>query len=894
VRRQDWPLAEIIVLRDKVPFHKAINAAAEQVTTPFFLQVDSDMILDPHCVRALRRAMRPNVGIAVGYLRDAMMERVVGIKLFRTDCFKVAAFRDSITPDTDFGEEIRHAGWQTVFVGRPHGPSDLTTLGEHRPSYEPAYTYRKYLMEGQRYTHRRDIAGFRWHLGRLEHSRHPAAFVAQVALARGFFRPQNRDALGLMQGDEEFALLEEFLRCDKDPYSVKPADLRSAASATMRDRFYECFQIGKALFEAHDPVAFARFMKVLNSREDDPSLWICKLALCRGLLASTCGDNTVDGDRAFVLALLSNSGGLGVERSRLKILASADQPGTPDSRNLLLDSKDLIDEIMGHAADLGLRRFAVAPALAVEYVAEDRPDGAAYRTTPAKVMSFTDRNGRPRVNVPFRPFGHIVCTDRERLKGLFWCLGLLKGGYLFVHVRTSFGWYRELLPTLLAHNVFERLRRHPGQSAASKTAFALARIVHPSVRRYQPETRRVLMVTGNLGRGGSERQMVAVISELVRRDYDVKVLSLERDHPGVPSFAEEITRLGVAIEFTPETEGFFTASIGPSVSFFSPDFLALPEWFADRIAAIAAVIEREKPGAVHCWLDNPGVWGAIAACRLGVPRTVIQLGSTTAIIRRNAEIAGLLRHAYRALARNPSVKILNNSMAGARDYEAWLELPRGRIAVLYNGLITHSARIPKAGEATQFRAALGLAADAAVVGTVMRFVPEKDPDLWLDTAAAILELRPDVRFLIVGYGVLESEMRKRIESLGLSERIVLAGPIADTGLAYAAMDVVLLTSAVEGLPNVMIEAQAVGRPVIGPDVGGMREALLEGRTGFIVRRRHASSLAKAVITMLDDRHLRERIRIEGPEFIARRFGLERMADETLGYYRFATRRRMRR
>ena len=137
-----------------------------------------------------------------------------------------------------------------------------------------------------------------------------------------------------------------------------------------------------------------------------------------------------------------------------------------------------------------------------------------------------------------------------------------------MHVRTSFGWYRELLPTLLAHNVFERLRRHPGQSAASKTAFALARIVHPSVRRYQPEARRVLMVTGNLGRGGSERQMVAVISELVRRDYDVKVLSLERDHPGVPSFAEEITRLGVAIEFTPETEGFLTASIWPSDTFF--------------------------------------------------------------------------------------------------------------------------------------------------------------------------------------------------------------------------------------------------------------------------------------------------------------------------------------
>jgi glycosyltransferase involved in cell wall biosynthesis len=98
------------------------------------------------------------------------------------------------------------------------------------------------------------------------------------------------------------------------------------------------------------------------------------------------------------------------------------------------------------------------------------------------------------------------------------------------------------------------------------------------------------------------------------------------------------------------------------------------------------------------------------------------------------------------------------------------------------------------------------------------------------------------------------------------------------------MDVVLLTSAVEGLPNVMIEAQAVGRPVVATDVGGTREALLEGRTGIIVPQRQPESLAKAVITMLDDVNRRVRIRTEGPKFVARRFGLERMVDETLGYY----------
>jgi glycosyltransferase involved in cell wall biosynthesis len=169
----------------------------------------------------------------------------------------------------------------------------------------------------------------------------------------------------------------------------------------------------------------------------------------------------------------------------------------------------------------------------------------------------------------------------------------------------------------------------------------------------------------------------------------------------------------------------------------------------------------------------------------------------------------------------------------------------------------------------------------------MRFVSEKDPDLWLETAVEIAKSRPDVRFLIGGYGELEQNIMQRINALGLCGRVVLAGPVTDAGLIYSAMDVVLLTSAIEGLPNVIIEAQAVGRPVVATDVGGTREALDEGRTGVIVRPRSAANLAKAVIAMLANVDQRERVRTEGPEFVARRFGLERMVDETLGHYGFA-------
>ena len=73
----------------------------------------------------------------------------------------------------------------------------------------------------------------------------------------------------------------------------------------------------------------------------------------------------------------------------------------------------------------------------------------------------------------------------------------------------------------------------------------------------------------------------------------------------------------------------------------------------------------------------------------------------------------------------------------------------------------------------------------------MRFVEQKDPDLWLDTAAEIATARPDMRFLIAGYGELQDRIVRRIASLGLVDRVAMPGASTDVGLIYAALDVIL-------------------------------------------------------------------------------------------------------
>src|SRR5688500_11923456 len=82
VQRQTLAVAETIIVRGISPFHRAFNHGARRIRTPFFMQVDADMILDETCVADLRRAMVDGVGMVVGHLCDPMLGRIVGIKLF--------------------------------------------------------------------------------------------------------------------------------------------------------------------------------------------------------------------------------------------------------------------------------------------------------------------------------------------------------------------------------------------------------------------------------------------------------------------------------------------------------------------------------------------------------------------------------------------------------------------------------------------------------------------------------------------------------------------------------------------------------------------------------------------------------------------------------------------
>jgi glycosyltransferase involved in cell wall biosynthesis len=338
LHRQTLAPREIVVVSNIRPFYNALNTGVAKVRTPFFIQVDADMILDPQCIEQLRQAVRPNSGIIFGHLRDALIEEVVGVKLFRTECFTTAGMLDSMSPDTDFGRKIAAAGWKTVELGKASLATEAerpTTMGEHCPSYTVPYTYAKYRLEGRRYRYRQRLSGIRWHFDRLEASKHPAALVAQIGLSQGIFIDTERDLTGSVHGAEELAALEWFLRS-----SVKLS--AKASRIPLNNASVEIFRlsysIGCDLFRAADLDTFKLRLGSLRTRHNDRA-WIAKIGLCRGLLATTTDRKAIDDDYQVLLGFFRGGDGEGalnrvmeLGRKLRKVLLHSDH-SSPDKRD---------------------------------------------------------------------------------------------------------------------------------------------------------------------------------------------------------------------------------------------------------------------------------------------------------------------------------------------------------------------------------------------------------------------------------------------------------------------------------------------------------------------------------------------------------------------------------
>jgi glycosyltransferase involved in cell wall biosynthesis len=158
-----------------------------------------------------------------------------------------------------------------------------------------------------------------------------------------------------------------------------------------------------------------------------------------------------------------------------------------------------------------------------------------------------------------------------------------------------------------------------------------------------------------------------------------------------------------------------------------------------------------------------------------------------------------------------------------------------------------------------FRAELGIPPAATVVGAVGRLNGEKDYPNLLRAAQILLKQRPELYFVIAGKGELEPELKALAAELGVDQRVIFMGHFHDVRKVFELMDLYVLSSTREGLPNTVLEAMAMGVPIVSTDVDGVKEAVSDQREAFLVPAQDSAKLAEGIARMLDDRALRERL-----------------------------------
>jgi glycosyltransferase involved in cell wall biosynthesis len=279
------------------------------------------------------------------------------------------------------------------------------------------------------------------------------------------------------------------------------------------------------------------------------------------------------------------------------------------------------------------------------------------------------------------------------------------------------------------------------------------------------------------------------------------------------------------------------------------------------------LIHRKGIDILHTHEFNMNTYGSIASLVTGVPVVATVHGAAYygEKWRRRMAYRFVAKQAMQMVAVSESIRRFLIERVGANSE---------KLCTIYNGVDVEAYRF--AQEGMRIRQELGIEETTPVVGTIANLYPVKGHTFLLKAAAQVARVYPRTVWLLAGRGMLLGQLQDEARELGLSERIRFLGFRDDAAAVLQALDLFVLPSLSEGLPLVVLEAMAAGKPVVATDVGGNREVVVDGETGYLVPPRDPNALASGIVALLRDKRLAHRYGAVGRQRVLQQFNLARM------------------
>ncbi|MBA2733124.1 MAG: glycosyltransferase [Acidobacteria bacterium] len=358
----------------------------------------------------------------------------------------------------------------------------------------------------------------------------------------------------------------------------------------------------------------------------------------------------------------------------------------------------------------------------------------------------------------------------------------------------------------------------------------------------------VLQLINSFEQGGTERQTVQLTRLLHESGrYDVHVACLSGKGP----MRHEVEALG--FKDIPEF---------PLTSFYNRNALV-------QLRRLARLMRAQKIDVVQTHDFYTNVFGMAAAALARVPVRIASRREMGGLRSRKQRIVE--RRAY-----NLAHAVVANAEAVRRDL-----IEEGvfteKIVTIYNGLDSHrvaSAPLLKRKQALiSFN--LPLEENRRFVTIVANLrLPVKDHPTFLRAAKLVREAIPNAGFIIAGEGELLGSMRELSAQLKLESDVFFTGRCSDVPALLSISDVCVLSSRAEGFSNSILEYMAAGRAVVTTDVGGAREAVVEGETGYIVPIGDSHKMAERIIALLGDSDMAREMGERGRRIVEQKFSCE--------------------